>query len=68
MKAIGLEELVEGVLRALASRPARWSAQRLTGSKGELGQGVEYRSAQTSSGEGPEMLNPEHVITGWLVR
>ena len=43
-------------------------AARLTGSKGELGQGVEYRSAQTSSGEGPEMLNPEHVITGWLVR
>ena len=43
-------------------------AARLSGSKGELGQGVEYRSAQTSSGEGPEMLNPEHVITGWLVR
>lgn len=53
---------------AVSFRVSAGPSPRLTGSKGELGEGVEYRSAQTSSGEGPEMLNSEHVSTGWLVR
>lgn len=64
---VGGAGAVGGGLGPQKAAASRAEISRLTGSTGELGEGVEYRSAQASSGEGPAMLNPEHVSTGWLV-